>query len=58
MSQDLKDKAVTYLRALESRDWKRVRALCAETATVWHNDGKGEQSIEEYVNFIPAGQDS
>jgi hypothetical protein len=46
MSQDLKDKAVTYLRALESRDWTAARALCVETATVWHNDGKGEQSIE------------
>ncbi|MBV7699357.1 nuclear transport factor 2 family protein [Streptomyces sp. TRM70350] len=49
MSQALKDKAVAYLRALESRDWKAARALCAETATVWHNDGKGEQSIEENV---------
>ncbi|XVQ89468.1 nuclear transport factor 2 family protein [Microbispora siamensis] len=49
MSQDLKDKAVTYLRALENRDWKAARALCAETATLWHNDGKGEQSIEENI---------
>ncbi len=49
MSQDLKDKAVTYLRALQSRDWTAARALCAETATVWHNDGKGEQSIEDNI---------
>ncbi|GAA4902457.1 nuclear transport factor 2 family protein [Streptomonospora salina] len=49
MSQDLKDTAVTYLRALEDRDWKTARALCTETATVWHNDGKGEQSIEENI---------
>ncbi|PDP86666.1 hypothetical protein CQJ94_15335 [Glycomyces fuscus] len=49
MSQDLKDKAVAYLRALENRDWKTARALCAGTATVWHNDGEGEQSIEENI---------
>jgi hypothetical protein len=23
--------------------------MCAETATVWHNDGKGEQTIDENV---------
>lgn len=49
MSQDPKDKAAAYLRALENRDWRTARALCAETATVWHNDGKGEQSIEENI---------
>ncbi|WP_047867693.1 nuclear transport factor 2 family protein [Nocardiopsis sp. RV163] len=49
MSRELKDKTVSYLRALENRDWKSARAMCAETATVWHNDGKGEQSIEENI---------
>jgi limonene-1,2-epoxide hydrolase len=49
MSQDLKNKAVAYLRALENRDWKTARALCTQTATVWHNDGKGEESIEENI---------
>lgn len=47
--QDLKGKAATYLRALQDRDWKTARALCARTATVWHNDGKGEQSIEDNI---------
>ncbi|MFE7972739.1 nuclear transport factor 2 family protein [Streptomyces shenzhenensis] len=49
MTQDLKDKAVTYLRALERADWDTARALCADTTTVWHNDGKGEQTIEENI---------
>ncbi|GGW98313.1 nuclear transport factor 2 family protein [Streptomyces lomondensis] len=49
MSQNLKDKAVTYLRALEKRDWEAARALCAETAAVWHNDGKGEETIEKNI---------
>ncbi|MBB5077880.1 hypothetical protein [Nonomuraea endophytica] len=57
VSQDLKDKAVTYLRSLEKADWDTARAMCARTATVWHNDGKGESPIEEYANFVPAGQD-
>ncbi|MBL1118392.1 nuclear transport factor 2 family protein [Streptomyces sp. 110] len=58
MSQDLKDKAVAYLHALESRDWKRARALCAETAAVWHNDGKGEQSIEENIEGMEGQVDA
>ncbi|MDA0564180.1 nuclear transport factor 2 family protein [Streptomonospora sp. S1-112] len=58
MSQDIKDTAVAYLRALESRDWTAARALCADTATVWHNDGKGEQSIEENVAGMEAQIDS
>ncbi|MBT3153288.1 nuclear transport factor 2 family protein [Streptomyces sp. CHD11] len=49
MSQDLKNKAAAYLRALETADWDTARSMCADTATVWHNDGKGEQSIEENV---------
>ncbi|MDT5027935.1 MAG: hypothetical protein QOE61_4361 [Micromonosporaceae bacterium] len=49
MSQDLKDKAITYLRSLEKADWAAARAMCAETATVWHNDGKGDQTIEENI---------
>ncbi|MGW2508953.1 nuclear transport factor 2 family protein [Streptomyces scopuliridis] len=58
MSQDLKDKAVTYLRALEKRDWQAARALCAETATVWHNDGKGEETIEKNIEGMKGQIDS
>ncbi|WP_128382029.1 nuclear transport factor 2 family protein [Streptomyces cavernae] len=58
MSQELNDKAVTYLRALESRDWDAARALCTDTTTVWHNDGKGEQSIEENIAGMEAQIDS
>ncbi|MEV4896608.1 DUF1684 domain-containing protein [Nonomuraea sp. NPDC055795] len=49
MSPDLKDKAITYLRSLEKGDWDTARAMCARTATVWHNDGKGESGIEENI---------
>ncbi|MER6949122.1 nuclear transport factor 2 family protein [Nonomuraea sp. NPDC000554] len=49
MSQDLKDIAISYLRSLEQRDWATARAMCAQTATVWHNDGKGEETIEENI---------
>ncbi|MGW0953536.1 nuclear transport factor 2 family protein [Streptomyces sp. NPDC001212] len=58
MSQDLKDKAVTYLRALEKRDWETARTLCAETATVWHNDGKGEETIVKNVEGMKGQIDS
>ncbi|WP_406149273.1 nuclear transport factor 2 family protein [Streptomyces sp. NBC_01012] len=52
MSQNLKDKVITYLRALEKSDWKSARALCTETATVWHNDGKGDETFEEYFEGL------
>ena len=29
-----------------------MRAMCADTATVWHNDGKGEQTIEETLEQL------
>ncbi len=46
---DLKDKAATYLRHLENREWPQARAMCADDATVWHNDGKGDSTIEENI---------
>jgi hypothetical protein len=49
VSQDIKDKALAYLRHLETREWASARAMCAETATVWHNDGKGDETIDENV---------
>lgn len=52
MSQNLKDKVITYLHALEKPDWEAARALCAETATVWHNDGKGDETLDEYFEGL------
>jgi ketosteroid isomerase-like protein len=49
MSQGLRDKAIRYLRHLERADWAAARAMCAETATVWHNDGQGESTIDENI---------
>lgn len=46
---DLEARAVTYLRHLENREWAGARAMCADTATVWHSDGKGEQTIDENI---------
>lgn len=54
MSNDLADKAANYLHHLENRNWAGARAMCTDTATVWHNDGKGEQSIEENVAAMAA----
>ncbi|MEU0148556.1 MULTISPECIES: nuclear transport factor 2 family protein [unclassified Streptomyces] len=52
MSQNLKDKVITYLRALEKSDWETARALCSEAATVWHNDGKGDETLDEYFEGL------
>lgn len=48
MSRDLSDRVVSYLRALEKSEWDAARALCSETATIWHNDGKGDETLDEY----------
>ncbi|WP_165436387.1 DUF1684 domain-containing protein [Amycolatopsis suaedae] len=52
MSADIKDTAVRYLRRLEEGDYAAMRALCTDTATVWHNDGKGEQTIDENLAML------
>ncbi|MEV6239243.1 DUF1684 domain-containing protein [Lentzea sp. NPDC051838] len=51
---DLKDKAATYLRHLENREWTEARKMCADTATVWHNDGKGDETIRQNIDGMAA----
>ncbi|WP_280459657.1 DUF1684 domain-containing protein [Nocardia carnea] len=52
MEPELIEKAVQYLRHLEHFDFASMRAMCTDTATVWHNDGKGEQTIEENLEQL------
>jgi hypothetical protein len=52
MEPELTEKAVQYLRHLEKFDFENMRAMCTDTATVWHNDGKGEQTIEENLEQL------
>ncbi|MFH8406362.1 nuclear transport factor 2 family protein [Streptomyces sp. NPDC018019] len=47
MERNVGEKAIQCLRHLEACDFDGVRKMCTDTATVWHNDGKGEQSIDE-----------
>ena len=54
MSHDLEDKAIAYLRHLENREWADARAMCSEEATVWHNDGKGDSTIQENISGMKA----
>ena len=49
MSDTLKQKAIAYLRHLERGEFSQARAMCTEAATVWHNNGKGDQTIVENV---------
>ncbi|GAA0588521.1 hypothetical protein GCM10009534_23370 [Kribbella sandramycini] len=51
---DVRAKAVTYLRHLENRDWDAARAMCTAAATVWHNDGKGDESIDANISGMQA----
>jgi ketosteroid isomerase-like protein len=53
-AKDLEDKAITYLRHLENREWAEAQAMCAEQATVWHNDGKGDSTIHENISGMKA----
>ncbi|MFS8198471.1 nuclear transport factor 2 family protein [Streptomyces sp. CWNU-52B] len=52
MSHDLRNKVITFLHALEKSDWEAARARCADTVTVWHNDGKGDETGEEYFEGL------
>jgi limonene-1,2-epoxide hydrolase len=58
MSQNLTDKAIAYLRHLEHRDWASARMMCSQTASVWHNDGKGDQTIEANIAGMQSQIDS
>lgn len=55
MSTEIKDTAIRYLRRLEAGDYAGMRALCTDTATVWHNDGKGQQTIDENLAMLKDG---
>jgi ketosteroid isomerase-like protein len=57
MSHDLEDKAVAFLRHLENREWAAAQAMCSEKATVWHNDGKGDSTIQENISGMKAQVD-
>ncbi|SDG32444.1 SnoaL-like domain-containing protein [Sinosporangium album] len=46
MGGEISEKAIRCLRHLEAYDFTGMRAMCTDTATVWHNDGKGEQTID------------
>ncbi|WP_072806173.1 nuclear transport factor 2 family protein [Rhodococcoides yunnanense] len=52
MSKELENKVVDYLQALERTDWQSARSLCAADATVWHNDGKGDETLDEYFDGL------
>lgn len=45
----LEDRALAYLRNLESGDFDAAISLCTDDATVWHSDGSGDQTLAENV---------
>ncbi|MDJ1134340.1 nuclear transport factor 2 family protein [Streptomyces iconiensis] len=52
MERDLGENAIQCLRRLEAYDFDGMRAMFTRAATVWHNDGKGEQTIDEKVGQL------
>ncbi|MGW4028755.1 nuclear transport factor 2 family protein [Streptomyces sp. NPDC004838] len=52
MRRNIRENTIQWLRHLEAYDFDGMRAMCTETATVWHNDGKGEQSIDEKLEQL------
>lgn len=50
--QNIGETAMECLRSLEEYDFERMRALCTETATMWHNDGRGDQSVHEKIEQL------
>ncbi|KAA6212002.1 nuclear transport factor 2 family protein [Streptomyces albofaciens JCM 4342] len=52
MRKNVGEMATRCLRHLEAYDFGEVRAMCPETATVWHNDGKGGQAVGEKLERL------
>ncbi|RKT86989.1 Limonene-1,2-epoxide hydrolase catalytic domain [Saccharopolyspora antimicrobica] len=52
MRRNISETATEFLRRLASGDFDRVREMCNDTATVWHNDGVGEQAIGEKLDQL------
>ncbi|MGW6460300.1 nuclear transport factor 2 family protein [Streptomyces sp. NPDC055078] len=52
MERNIREKAIQCLRHLEAYEFDGMRAMCTGTATVWHNDGKGDQSIDEKLEQL------
>ncbi|WP_218952424.1 nuclear transport factor 2 family protein [Amycolatopsis anabasis] len=52
MGQNIAEKALQWLRHLESYDFAGMRAMCTDKATVWHNDGAGQQTIDEKLKQL------
>ncbi|WP_037344889.1 nuclear transport factor 2 family protein [Sciscionella sediminilitoris] len=49
METELGERAIRSLRCLEAGDHAGMRALCTESATVWHDDGTGERTLDEQL---------
>ncbi len=47
---EIGERAIRSLRFLESGDLAGMRALCSDSATVWHNDGAGERTLDEQLS--------
>ncbi|MEW2458498.1 nuclear transport factor 2 family protein [Streptomyces albus] len=52
MRKSIGELATLCLRNLEAYDFEGVRAMCTEKATVWHNDGRGDQTIDEKLEQL------
>ncbi|MBF6350971.1 nuclear transport factor 2 family protein [Nocardia flavorosea] len=52
MDSELDEKATRFLRNLEILDFDSMRAMCTDTAVVWHNDGTGDQPIAEKLSRL------
>ncbi|WP_344527751.1 nuclear transport factor 2 family protein [Streptomyces albiaxialis] len=52
MRKNIGEMATRCLRRMESCDFEGVRAMCTETATVWHNDGTGDRTIDEKLEQL------
>lgn len=41
-----------FMRALETSDFTALRRIYASDAKIWHNDGAGEQSVDENLRAL------
>jgi len=52
MGRNITERATRFLQYMEIFEFEKMRAMCTDTASVWHNDGTGEQALADKLEQL------
>lgn len=58
MGRYITERATRFLQCMETFDFEKMRAMCTDTASVWHNDGTGEQALTDKLEQLKSLADN